>query len=90
MANSPYPEHVITVKEATAKIEQVFGHEDIRVTRMVVETITPAGSTMRLTWDRKDVGQKPERNFTLDDACNRGADDPAFMSTVKERIASGG
>lgn len=54
---SKCPKNVITLDQAIEKIRAVFTGDAIKVERFSIETIGPQGGTLKLKWDRKDVGR---------------------------------
>lgn len=63
MSENPYPPHVLTLQEAVAKIRETLGHPDLRCERFDVSMVTSEGHTLRMKWDRRDVGQRPSTEF---------------------------
>jgi hypothetical protein len=62
---SKYQKDCKTLHQMEAYIRKTYSHPDWRFERFEISGITPNGDTIRLKWDRKDIGHKAEAVATV-------------------------
>lgn len=52
-----YQKDCRTLESCLAQMKEVLGHPGFRIERFKIEAITATGATLKLSFDKKDVGQ---------------------------------